>query len=90
MFESIVLIATACIYFNLNYLILNLVNQNVIKPYMDEIFHVPQAQTYCLGNYNEVSKPFIKKIFYYKMLAPINTVYNPYCNLIYFLSGMTK
>jgi len=29
----------------------NLVNQNVPKPYMDEIFHVPQAQQYCSGNF---------------------------------------
>ena len=25
------------------------------EPYMDEIFHIPQAQKYCQGNFREVS-----------------------------------
>lgn len=29
-----------------------LVNHIVPQPYMDEIFHVPQAQQYCLGNFS--------------------------------------
>ncbi|XP_023346640.1 putative Dol-P-Glc:Glc(2)Man(9)GlcNAc(2)-PP-Dol alpha-1,2-glucosyltransferase [Eurytemora carolleeae] len=29
----------------------NLVNVSVPDPYMDEIFHIPQAQQYCLGNF---------------------------------------
>ncbi|KAI8394183.1 alpha-2-glucosyltransferase Alg10 [Radiomyces spectabilis] len=28
-----------------------LVQHNVPQPYMDEIFHIPQAQRYCLGDY---------------------------------------
>jgi len=31
----------------------NLVNQNVPDPYMDEIFHVPQVQKYCSGNFTD-------------------------------------
>jgi len=31
----------------------NFVNQNVPLPYMDEIFHVPQVQKYCVGNYTD-------------------------------------
>jgi len=31
----------------------NYVNVNVPDPYMDEIFHVPQAQKFCAGNYSE-------------------------------------
>uniref|UniRef100_A0A0V0GGS1 Dol-P-Glc:Glc(2)Man(9)GlcNAc(2)-PP-Dol alpha-1,2-glucosyltransferase n=1 Tax=Solanum chacoense TaxID=4108 RepID=A0A0V0GGS1_SOLCH len=28
-----------------------LVNRIVTEPYMDEIFHIPQAQQYCKGNF---------------------------------------
>ena len=31
------------------------INDIQAGPYMDEIFHVPQAQTYCSGNYSYVS-----------------------------------
>ena len=30
-----------------------LVDQNVPEPYMDEIFHIPQAQRYCAGNFTQ-------------------------------------
>ena len=30
-----------------------LVEQNVPEPYMDEIFHIPQAQRYCAGNFTQ-------------------------------------
>ena len=30
----------------------DLVNKNVDQPYMDEIFHVPQARHYCAGNFS--------------------------------------
>ncbi len=40
------------IYLQLNWLILNTVNDNVSQPYMDEIFHIPQARHYCSGNYS--------------------------------------
>ena len=29
------------------------VNRNVPQPYMDEIFHIPQARRYCDGNFTE-------------------------------------
>ena len=29
----------------------DLVNRKVPQPYMDEIFHIPQAQHYCAGNF---------------------------------------
>ncbi|KAI0639061.1 glucosyltransferase [Trametes polyzona] len=32
-------------------LVLKAVNEEVTKPYMDEPFHVPQAQAYCKGDY---------------------------------------
>ncbi|KAJ2554403.1 glucosyltransferase [Coemansia sp. RSA 1933] len=34
-----------------SYAILRQVNEVVEKPYMDEIFHVPQAQQYCMGRF---------------------------------------
>ena len=51
---SLILIASGIIYFQTSLFILNYFDQYVQAPYMDEIFHVPQAQQYCLGNYNEV------------------------------------
>lgn len=52
--SSLILIASGFIYFQISLFILNYFDQYVHYPYMDEIFHVPQAQQYCLGNYNEV------------------------------------
>ena len=31
----------------------DLVNNTVVEPYMDEIFHIPQAQRYCDGNFTQ-------------------------------------
>ena len=31
----------------------DLVNKTVVEPYMDEIFHIPQAQRYCDGNFTQ-------------------------------------
>lgn len=31
----------------------NIINQTVEKPYMDETFHIPQAQQYCQGIFNQ-------------------------------------
>lgn len=46
-------VATICsvIYKTLDN-IANIVYQHVDKPYMDEIFHVPQAQQYCRGHFD--------------------------------------
>ena len=32
-----------------------LVNEEVPDPYMDEVFHVDQARSYCVGNFTRVS-----------------------------------
>ena len=53
--SKLIVLAACLIYFQANYFILNEINQYVDSPYMDEIFHVPQAQDYCLGNYDKVS-----------------------------------
>jgi alpha-1,2-glucosyltransferase len=52
--DGIFLILSAIIYFQLGLFLSGYFDENVPKPYMDEIFHIPQAQNYCLGNYNEV------------------------------------
>lgn len=45
-------LATVLLIFSLVSFCVNLfVNTVVIRPYMDEIFHIPQAQKYCLGNF---------------------------------------
>ena len=36
---------------SLCYLWLYLVHKNVPEPYLDEVFHIRQAQTYCTGNF---------------------------------------
>lgn len=41
---------SSIIYLTLHY-ISNSINNAVKEPYMDEIFHVPQAQRYCQGNF---------------------------------------
>ena len=32
------------------------------EPYMDEIFHIPQAQKYCQGNFREVSNSLVTEV----------------------------
>ncbi len=43
-----------CLFLSLSACILLKIDSKQPKPYMDEIFHVPQAQKYCDGNFNEV------------------------------------
>ena len=52
--SNLALCVAALIYFQVSHLVLNKIDEHVGKPYMDEIFHVPQAQQYCVGNYTEV------------------------------------
>lgn len=40
-------IVTSVLLFSLAYYILTLTEEHVPKPYMDEVFHIPQAQHYC-------------------------------------------
>ena len=37
----------------INLIVSNIITKHVPMPYMDEIFHVTQAQTYCEGNFTE-------------------------------------
>ncbi|XP_044495523.1 dol-P-Glc:Glc(2)Man(9)GlcNAc(2)-PP-Dol alpha-1,2-glucosyltransferase isoform X1 [Mangifera indica] len=53
-----------------------LVNRIVPDPYMDEIFHVPQAQQYCKGNFKSWN-PMITTPpgLYYLSLAPVASLF---------------
>ena len=35
--------------------VFNIINNEIPEPYMDEIFHIPQARKYCYGKFKEVS-----------------------------------
>lgn len=43
------------IYAGVMLAIYNKINQVQPIPYLDEIYHVPQAQAYCKGNFSHVS-----------------------------------
>lgn len=49
-FGLCVAILSSILYLVLHY-VANSINNTVKQPYMDEIFHVPQAQRYCQGNF---------------------------------------
>lgn len=58
--------------------VLKVINEVQGKPYMDEIFHIPQAQQYCHGNLSEV-RPELTLSIQHRLrynsteTAPINT-----------------
>lgn len=53
--STVILLVSAFVYFQVSFLISSFYfGEHAPQPYMDEIFHVPQAQQYCKGNYNEV------------------------------------
>ena len=52
---SMIGIVTGCaIFLYVGTLLLIEVSKHQAEPYMDEIFHIPQAQKYCVGRYSEV------------------------------------
>ncbi|KAJ3558843.1 hypothetical protein NPX13_g9632 [Xylaria arbuscula] len=62
---------------------LSVVSENVPAPYLDEVFHIPQAQVYCQGRYydwdDKITTPpglYISTIIYNKLLRLQCTVYN--------------
>ncbi len=48
-----------CVFFGLSASLLIKIDQRQPKPYMDEIFHIPQAQKYCEGRFTEVKQIMI-------------------------------
>lgn len=53
-FEVHVFIALCSINFLISCLLFSKITREQRDPYMDEIFHVPQAQKYCEGKFHEV------------------------------------
>ena len=53
----------------------DLVSQKVGEPYMDEIFHVPQARSYCAGNFthwdNKITTLPGLYVFSFGLLDPV-------------------
>ena len=62
--NNVVLLISAFVYFQISFFLLRYFDENVNRPYMDEIFHVPQAQQYCRGNYNEVHLSFYIRLIW--------------------------
>lgn len=56
-FEGYVFTALCSTNFLVSCLLFSRVTREQREPYMDEIFHVPQAQKYCHGKFNEVKRP---------------------------------
>ena len=48
-----------CLFFGISGALLLKFDQKQPKPYMDETFHIPQAQRYCEGKFTEVIDPCI-------------------------------
>lgn len=47
-------VVVAVSFFNGLLTLLKIVTKNVPAPYIDEIFHIPQAQLYCQNEYDKV------------------------------------
>jgi len=50
---SVIVGSTMFVY--VSKLILMEINKYQPEPYMDEVFHIAQAQRFCVGRYNEVT-----------------------------------
>lgn len=56
-YTKMILLAVLCVLFcTATIIVFNIINNTQSKAYMDEIFHVPQAQQYCDANFTSVSK----------------------------------
>lgn len=77
-----------------NVMVAKEVNDLVLEPYMDEPFHIPQAQAYCRGEWDywdpKLTTPpglyvlsvILKKIFLFKCTIPILRMNNLLLNLL--------
>ncbi|QRV76700.1 alpha-1,2-glucosyltransferase [Ceratobasidium sp. AG-Ba] len=77
-----------------NVMVAKEVNDLVLEPYMDEPFHIPQAQAYCGGNWDvwdpKLTTPpglyvlsvLLKKVFLFKCTVPILRMNNLLLNLL--------
>lgn len=55
-FEGYIFTALCSTNFLVSCLLFSRVTREQRAPYMDEIFHIPQAQKYCHGRFNEVRR----------------------------------
>ena len=51
---DVVFLELFCVFAGLSGYILVRINEVENGPYMDEVFHIPQVQNYCVGKFNEV------------------------------------
>jgi DIE2/ALG10 family len=79
---SLVFQAVLVIYTILTFLILWLIDKTQPESYLDEVFHVPQAQVYCQGNFTYVSISNLKNL---KAMSVIAMLY--FLNYYIFLVG---
>ncbi|KAJ1824590.1 glucosyltransferase [Coemansia sp. RSA 2671] len=49
--RSLTILSVFVLYASISYGVLHRVNTKVPSPYMDEVFHIPQAQHYCRGHF---------------------------------------
>jgi len=54
-FEGHVFTALCCVNLLVSCLVFSTTTRELREPYMDELFHVPQAQKYCHGTFREVT-----------------------------------
>lgn len=83
--EIVTLSASALLLFSMSIL----VDKHVKLPYMDEIFHVPQAQKYCEGDYGMIINDFSRilctliQLYSIQNLGIVTSPHSPAC--IYYL-----
>ena len=58
--HTAVIFGLAAAFAGLILLIANKVNQIQPEPYLDEIYHIPQALEYCQGNFSHVTPNYFK------------------------------
>lgn len=75
-FEGYVFTALCSTNFLISCLLFSKITREQREPYMDEIFHVPQAQKYCDGKFGEVCVQVTVRRFYYFMSCFTNNMFS--------------
>lgn len=61
-FEGYIFTALCSTNFLISCLLFSRVTREQREPYMDEVFHIPQAQKYCSGKFNEVRWELLDRV----------------------------
>lgn len=77
LYSSVVVGVTAT-FMGLMLMIANIVNKIQPVPYLDEIYHIPQAVQYCHGNFSHVSQILFHQSASFKV------------SVFFYSSGMTE